>query len=219
MLHLSNEVIEIELVFLDFCFNPLGFHLIKLLLRLFNHRNNITHAKNPTRHTVWIKLRKGIHFFTFRSKFYRFTHRVFDRQSRTTACVTIQFSQNDTVEIESVVEGFCCVDSVLTCHGVNDKKRFVGRDSVFYFRNLCHHLFINGKTTCRIHDDNITALLFRFNNGVQSDLNRVFVFNFFINRHFHRFSQNSQLVNRCGAIYITSDDHRAFPLLRFQIQC
>ena len=57
------KVLEIKLVFSYFLFQFLGLHFIKLCLRLFNQRCNITHTQDALRHAFRVKNIERIKLF------------------------------------------------------------------------------------------------------------------------------------------------------------
>ena len=86
-----------------------------------------------------------------------FSHHRADGERSTTAGVTVKFGEHNTVEVEAVVELFGGIHSVLTCHGVDNKQRFVGMHSLFQRSDLIHHLLIYGQASGCIYDDDIVA--------------------------------------------------------------
>jgi hypothetical protein len=84
-----------------------------LLLCPFNQRYDIAHPKDPVGHSAGIEDIDGINFLSDADELNWFIDNSPDRQSRSSPCVTIQFSQNNAIIVETLVEGFGSIDGIL----------------------------------------------------------------------------------------------------------
>ena len=114
--NLTHEIVEIKLVLLYFFLQTLCFFFIVLLLCFLYQRNDVTHAKDTVCHTLGMELVDSFQLLTSTYKLNRLVHHRTDRQSCTTTSVTIQFGQYNARKVQTVIELFCRINSILTGH-------------------------------------------------------------------------------------------------------
>ena len=216
MLNLSQEVIEVKLILLDFLLQALCFLFIVLFLSTFYQRYDITHSQYTVSHTGRMELIYCIQFFTGTDKLNRFVYHRTDRQSRTTTCITIQLRQYYTIEVQTFIEFTCRIHGILSGHRINDKQCFIRIDSILNRFNLIHHLFIDSQTTCCIDNNQIISFCLCFLNGIQCNLYRILAFRFAIHRYFNLLSQHLQLFDCSRTINVTSNQQRLTVLFHLQ---
>ena len=136
------------------------------------------HTEDTVCHTCRVELVDSIQLFTCTHKLNRFVDYRTDRKSRTTTGVTIQFGQYHTVEVQTFVKFFGCIDGILSCHGVYHEQNFVRIDRFFDSGDLVHHLFVYGQTSGCIDDYEVISFGFGFLNGVLCNLYRIFAVQF-----------------------------------------
>src|SRR5690606_1157113 len=120
---LGKKIIEVKLIFANSPIQALGFLLVECILCLFNQGDDIPHAQDATRHAIRVESVDGVHLLSGADKFYRFVNYATYRQRRTTARVAIQLGEHDAVKVEAFIKRLRRVDSILTRHGVDNKKR------------------------------------------------------------------------------------------------
>ncbi len=98
---------------------------------------------------------QGVHFFAARNEFQRFVDNRTDRYGSTAARIAVELGQDDTVEIEPVVELLGGIDGILTRHRVDDEERLARLDGRLDRRYLLHHRLVDGQTAGRIDYDDI----------------------------------------------------------------
>src|SRR5574344_78747 len=175
LLYLLKEIIKIKLILTYLLLQAFCFLFIKLLLSTFYKRNNITHTKNTIRHTFWMENIDSFHFFSSTYEFDRFCHNSTDRKSCTTTHIAIKFSQYHAIKIKTVIKLFCCIHSILTCHGIYHEERFIRIYSTLETGDFIHHIFIYGQTTSSINDYDIITLRLSFLYSIIGDFYNVFI--------------------------------------------
>ena len=142
-----------------------------------------------------------------------------DRQCGTTACVTIEFRQNNTVEVEAFVEFLGGIDSILTGHGINHEEDFVGVNGFLDGCNLVHHLFVDSQTTGSIDNDEVVTFSLSLLNGVLCDGYRILAVGFRVHRYTNLLGQYAQLLDSCRTVYVAGYQQRLAVFLAFQHTC
>ena len=112
-----------------------------------------------------------IGFFADTQEFNRFTGDMADRQRRTAARITIDFSQHHTGQRQGFVEGFGGVCRILTGHGIHDEQGFDRVNRRMQLFDFPHHAFIDMQTTRGIHQQDIKELQLRMFQRFLSDIN------------------------------------------------
>ncbi len=127
-----------------------------------------------------------------------------DRKRSTTSGITVEFGEHNAVKIETVIEFLCRIDCVLTCHGVHHEKSLLRFDSFLDGRDFLHHLFVDSKTACGIDDYKVIMVGLGMADCIFSNLDRVLVAVFGVNRDIDLFGKNFQLVDSSRTIYVAS---------------
>ena len=173
LLKLSQEVVQTKSALGHFGCSFLSFFLIKLLLRLFNQSENITHIENARRHAVWVEDLKILQTFTGRREQNWLTSDARHRQGSTTARIAIHLGEDYTSEINAFVEGLCGGYRILTNHGVDNEQNLMRINSIANIARLLHEFFINTQTTCGINNHRIVHFLLSVANRIASHLHRI----------------------------------------------
>ena len=213
LVNLSQEIIEIKLVFLNFLLEAFRFFFIILFLCTFYQRYDITHTQDTVSHTSRVELIYGIQFLTGTHEHNRLVYYRTDRQGRTTTCITIQLGQYDTGEIQTFIKFTSCIYRILSGHGIYHKQCSIRIDSFLDGFNLVHHLLVYCQTTSRIDNYQVIPFCFRFLNGIQGNLYRIFTVQFAIYRNFYLLAEHFQLLNCSRTIHVTRYQQRFTVLL------
>ena len=162
---------------------------------------------------------QSIHLFARSDELDRFVDHRSDRKSGTTASITVELRQDNTVKIETLVEFFRRVDSILPSHGIDHEQGFIRLNSTLDRSDLFHHLLVNSQTTSGIDNHDIVAFRTCFANRVHRNLHRILVFQFHINRYSNLFADHTQLLDSGRTIHVTSCQQRLFIFLSLQQIC
>ena len=154
-----------------------------------------------------------IQFLTGTHEHNRLIHYRTDRQGRTTTGITIQLGQYHTGEIQTFIKLTSCIYRILSGHGIYHKQRSIRIDSLLDSFNLVHHLFIYSQTSGSIDNYQVIPFCFRFLNGIQGNLYRIFAVQFAIYRNFYLLAEHFQLLNCSRTIYVTRYQQRFTVLL------
>ena len=138
------------------------------------------------------------------------------REGWNTSRASVEFGEDDAVEIEAGVELFGGVDGILSCHGVDDKEGFVGLGSRFDCCDLTHQGFVDGETAGGVDDDGVVAFGFGFLNGGQRNFDRVALFEIHEDGHLDLFSQHTELFDGGRTIGVAGCEDWSAVLLRFE---
>ena len=154
----------------------------------FYQRDDIAHAQNAVGHTSRVEVVYGFEFFACSYKFNRFVDYGADRECRTATGVAVQFGENYSVEIETIVKFFGCVDRILSGHGVNDEQGLGRVDFFLDSLDFVHHLLVDSQTSCRVDDNQIEMVFFGIFYGIGGNAHRVFAIFLGINRYIDLFT-------------------------------
>ncbi len=93
---------------------------------------------------------------------------------RTSACVTVQLGQHDTVEIEAFVKFACSIHGVLSSHRIDNKQHFLRVDGILDVLNLIHHLAVDSKASGGIDYHQVKIVGLCILDGIPGNLNWIF---------------------------------------------
>ena len=117
----------------------------------------------------------SLHLLACTDEFDGFLDHGADGERSTATGVAVKFGEHHSVEIQTVVELFCGVDSVLTCHRIDHKESLIGIDGIFQRLYLIHHFLIDSQSTGSIDDDDIVPFRFRLLDTVICYLDDIFI--------------------------------------------
>ena len=208
MLYLGEEVVEVELVFLNAALQTLRLLLVVLLLRTLHEAHDVAHAENAVGHTLGVEHVEGFHFLARAHKLNGLIHHGAYRKGSTAARVAVEFREHHAVEVEAFVELLSRVHGVLTRHGVHHEERFVGLRGLLNGGNLAHQFLIDGEAAGCIDNHRVVALCLGLVDTFAGYLHGVFAFEVHINGHLYLLCQHAQLLHGCGAIYVARHEQR-----------
>jgi len=143
---------------------------------------------------------------------------LFHRQGGAAAGVAVQLGEDDTVELEGLMERLGNADGVLTGHGVDDEERVVRADLVGDAANLAHQLGINGQTAGGVDDHHVATGAAGLGQGSGGDHHRIadarrdHIVGGGVHRHVHLGGQGAQLGDGSGPLKVGTDQHRVAAL-------
>ena len=224
---LTHEVIEIKLILRDLLTDPTGFLLVVLFLRALHEADHVTHTEDTIGHTRGMKDIQRLHLLARTDILNRFVNDRTNRKRCTSTCITVQFGQYHTIEIETVIELLGGIHRILTGHGIYHKQGLRGFYRSLDRRNLLHHLLIDCQTTRRIHDHHVIPVRPCFFDRVLRDLHRITTIKRLgrvtikqstISEYLRPdlFTQYTQLLDSRRTIYIARYQHHFLALLRLQ---
>ena len=219
MLNLSEEVVEVKFVLADFLLQAARLFFVKLLLGAFHEADDIAHAEDTVRHTRRMEHINGFHLLARTDKLNRLCDNGADTDCRSASGVTVKFCQHHAVEVESVIKLFRRIDCILTGHRVNDKQCLVRINRVFQRLDFVHHLFVNGKTSCGIYNNDVTALRLCLFYGVLRYLYNVLIIRLRVNGHVNLRRYHFQLLYCGRTVHVAGNEHRVLMTLVFQHIC
>ncbi len=139
----------------------LRFFLVDLALNFFDERQNIAHSEDSLGDAIGIKRLDRVVFFADADKLYRLADNLFDRQSRTAACVAVHLGQDNAGDADTLVKNFCRTNRVLPGHRVGDKQNFDRLGLGLDLLELDHQLVVDVQTAGRVDHQRVKAHLVR----------------------------------------------------------
>ena len=130
------------------------------------------------------------------------------RQQRTAARVTIKLRHHDAVEFQCFMESTRTSNRVLSRHTVDHKEHMVRAHVAVDRFQLLHQLFVDCQSAGGVQNYNLTAVSFRFRNGIAANFNRIFVFAIRVNFDADLFTDHVQLIDRRRTLQVSRDKHR-----------
>ena len=212
LLNLGIEVVEVELVLLDALFQSACLLLVVLLLCFLHQADDVAHAQYAVGHAGRVEGAHGLHLLASTHELDGLVHNTAYGEGSTATCVTIQFCQDDTRVVESVVELLGCVHGILTRHCVHHEQDFVWVDCVADVLNLLHQFLVDGQSAGSIHDDDIIGMLTSLVDGVQSHLHGIGGPHLYVDRHIHLLAQYAQLLHSSGSEGVAGSQQGLFGL-------
>ena len=219
LLNLAEEIVEVELVLLDFALQLLGFLLVVLGLCALHEADDIAHTKDAVGHSLGVEHVEGFHFLACADKFDGFVHHGANTQGCTAAGVAIEFCQDDAIVVQAVVEFLGGIHGVLSRHGINNKERFVGLASLLDGCNLAHQFLVNGQTTSGIDDNRVVSLGLGVLDAFAGDGHGVLALQIHVDGHVNLLCQHAKLLNGCGTIDVAGHEQGAAVFLRLEQEC
>ena len=160
---------------------------------------------------------EGFHLLARTDELDWFLHHRADTERSTSAGVAVEFGKDNAIEIQTVVERFGGVHSILAGHGINHEQSFLRLDSLFDSGNLGHHLLVNSETTGRIDDHNIVAIDLSLSDGFLGFLNGIAYLFARENLGINLLAKNAQLFDSSGTIDVVGNEHDFLAFFRLEI--
>ena len=214
--NLFDEVVEVELIAVDFLLQTALLLLAELLLSTLHKRHHIAHTKDSVCHTLGVEDIECVHLLALGDEFEGLIDYRANRDCCTTTGVAIELGQYNTIEVQTLVELASGVHCVLTCHSINHKEGLGGFNGCFHSLNLLHHLLINSQATCRIDNHGVDALALGIFNCVLGNLHGVFVALLGVDLNAYLLAEDFELVDSCGTIDVTRHQKHATISLLFE---
>jgi len=184
--------------------------LVKSLFGFFDKGKHISHAQYTRRHSVGVERFEVSRFFSRSHKFYGFARDVFYGKCRTAAGVAVGLCKNDARYVKRLVKTFCHRYGILTCHCVNRQQYLVRFDCGFDVLQLVHKNFVDVKTSRRVEENNIVAVVFCMSNRSFCYINGICTLRLSKNGNPEFFTENLQLQYRRGSVNVAGNEQGTF---------
>ena len=132
------------------------------------------------------------------------------------ARVSVELGEDDTVEVETVVEGLGRIHRVLPRHGVDDEERLAGAYGLLDRLDLAHHLLVYCEATRGVDDHDIAALTHGLSDPSASDRHGILALQVIVDGDADLLRQYAQLLDRSRAVDVGCHEERLLGLLRLQ---
>ena len=189
---------------------------IECLLGLLDEREHVAHVENARSHAIRVKGFEFVELLAHRREHDGSTCDGHDRECGATTCVTIELGEDHRVEAHALEEFVGRAHRVLADHRVDHKQGVVRLDGVSDIPQLPHQLRIDGKASCRVHDDDVVEFGHGMRTPCSSDHDRV-THAIAGLRSEHRYSgslaDHHELIHRVGSLKVGSHKQRRSPLL------
>ena len=217
MFDLSQEVVEVELVLCDLLLKLLCLLFVVLFLSLLNERDNIAHPQDPVGHPGGVKDIDGIHLLTDPDKFDRLINHRLNAEGSSTPGIPVELGEHHPIKIQQIVEGFGCIDRILTGHRVDHKKGLVRACRLLDVRDLFHHLLIDSQSSCSIHDHSLVPVLPGILYGTLCNLHRFFTPLLREYLHPYLLTQYFKLIDSSRPVYVAGNQENLLIPFGFQM--
>lgn len=212
LLHLAEEVFEIEVGLAHFLGHFLGFLLVDVFLGFFDEGNDIAHAENPGSHAVGVKALEVFGFFADTGVADGDSGDGFHGEGGTAAGISVEFGQDYAGEIDGFVKVLGNVDGFLSEGAVGDEENFVGDDGFAQILNFFDEVFVDLEASGGVEEEGIVAVVLGVLEGVFTDFGDFFVVAFGVKSEGFLSGELFQLVDRGGAVHIAGDEEGAVPV-------
>ena len=175
LVQLFAEVVEVE----GFAFRHLGgefarFCFVHLVFEVFDEAEDVAHAEDARGDAVGVEGFECVGFFANAEEFDRFAGDVADGECRATACVTVDFREDDAGQRQYVVKGFGGVGGVLTGHAVHHEEGFDRVQQAVQVADFVHQRVVNVQATGGIDDEDVHLLPLGGIQRTRGDVSRFF---------------------------------------------
>ncbi len=217
MLHLREEVLEVEVRLAHLFCHAFGFLLVDIFLGSFNERDNVAHAKNTRGEAVGMEYLEVAGLFTGAGELDGDAGDGLDGERRATAGVSVHFGENEAGELKGVVEGFGDVDRLLAERAVGDEEDFVGLHDgaeTFHFLN---QILVDLETAGGVEDDDVGIGLGRDVQRLLGDRGDILGHAVAVETEFFLLGEDLKLVDGGGTINVARGDEGAAATLLEQL--
>lgn len=216
---LGKEVVEVELVFSYFFLQSSSFFFVVFTLHTVDEGDDVAHSEDSVGHTGGSEGVDGVEFFACADELYGFVDHGSDGEGCAATSVTVEFGEDNSVEIETVVEFFGCIDGILSCHCVDHEECFSGVYSLFDGFDFVHHFLVDSESACGVDDNEVLVAPFSQIDGVEGYFYGVFAIGLGVNGDLNLFSQHTELFDSSGSVDVASGQQRSFSFFAFELAC
>ena len=110
------------------------------------------------------------------------------------------------------MELLCDGHGLLSESGVGDEQYFVGSDGLAEADKFLNHIFVDLESSCGIDDNDVVMVEFGLIYGVGGDLGHVHISAFGIDGYADLVTEELQLIDSGGAVYVGGGHKDAFAL-------
>ena len=160
---------------------------------------------------------EGFHLLARTDELDRFLHHRADTERSTTACVTVELSEDNAIEVQPVVERLGCIHGILTRHGIDHEQGLLRLDSLFDCSDLGHHLLVNSQTTGCIDDHDVVTIYHSLSDGFPGFLNGIAYLFARENLGIDLLTKHAQLFDSSGTINVIGNEHDFLAFLRLEV--
>ena len=154
--HLLEEVVEGEVLGREeLALHLLGLALVERPLGLLDEREDVSHVEDPAGHPVGVEDLEVADAFAGGGEHDRPAGGPRDGEGRTTAGVAVELGEDDTGEVDALLEGLRGLDRGLTDHRVDDEEDLVGLDGRSDVGGLLHEVGVDGEAASGVDDDDV----------------------------------------------------------------
>ena len=150
----------------EFLLEFAGLLFVILLLGFLDEGNDVSHTEDTVRDARRVEHIQGFHLLARRYELDGLADDSLDGERGTASGVAVHLGQDDSVEIQPVVESLGCLDGILSGHGVHDEQCLGRMHGLMQGGNLVHQLLVDGQTAGGIDNDNAVSFALRSTDGV-----------------------------------------------------
>ena len=140
-----------------------------------------------------------------------------DRERCAASGIAVKLGEHNAGDIEILVKGLCCADSVLAGHCVNHEQNFIRVDRGLDGLEFVHECLIDVQAACGVKENHVVTVAHGMGNGSFCNVHRVRLAHF-KNRNAKLSADDLQLFDGCGPVNVAGREQRVFILL-FEQTC
>ena len=202
---MREEVVVVEFVGAKFLLQFLRLLLIDFRGGLFDKRDHVAHAEDPAGHAFRIEDLKAVELFPETDEFDRAPGDFADRQRGAAAGVTIELGQNESGQVERLVEVLRNRDRLLTERGIRDQQNFIRLHRLPDADQFLNHVLIDLQPSRGVDDHHVNSFGASLFDRVEGDCGDVDAGPFRMDRNVDFPADDFELIDRGRPVDVTGD--------------
>src|SRR5206468_6133054 len=211
---LSEKIAKIERRAAQFSLEALRVFDLDCFGCFFDEPDDVAHSENSAREALRHELLELIEPFAGADEFDRAFRDFAHRQRRAAACVAVEFRQNNSSDLQRVIEMRCNADRLLAGGSIDDEQGFLRPQKSFELLKLFNQGEINFLATRGVEDGLPRRSLggggsmYPFDRCARRALDTLFARIHRENRNVDLFSERCELLDGCRSLQIQGNQRR-----------
>ena len=218
----GTHIFELQQLIIVICQRELGrtelfFQLHCLLFvhgcfGLFDEGKHVAHAQDAGGHAFGMEGLDLVELLSLAGELDGLAGDCAHREGRAAPRITVELGEDDTGDIQPLVEALGGIHRILTGHGVDHQQDLTGLYSSLDILELVHELLVDVQTARCVQKDHIIAVGLSVAHAGLGNIHRI-CFAHLEHGDIQLFAHHAQLLNGRGAINVAGHQQGAFTLL------